>query len=79
MRFKRADLDASVRDASPFFSVDPTSDAQARELVDACAADGDTLGGIAVRHSISLSSLRSANKIKGNMLHVGRELVIPTS
>jgi N-acetylmuramoyl-L-alanine amidase len=42
-------------------------------------ARGDTLGGIAVRHSISLSSLRSANKIKGNMLHVGRELIIPTS
>ena len=40
---------------------------------------GDTLGGIAVRHSVSLSSLRSANNIKGNKLHVGRELVIPTS
>ena len=40
---------------------------------------GDTLGGIAVRHSVSLSSLRIANNIKGNKLHVGRELVIPTS
>jgi len=42
-------------------------------------ARGDTLGGIAVRHSVSLSSLRSANKIRGDMLHVGRELIIPTS
>jgi len=39
---------------------------------------GDTLGGIAVRYSVSLSSLRNANGIKGNKLHVGRELIIPT-
>jgi N-acetylmuramoyl-L-alanine amidase len=40
---------------------------------------GDTLGGIASRYSVSLSSLRNANKIRGDKLHVGRELVIPTS
>ncbi len=40
---------------------------------------GDTLGGIANRYSISLRSLRSANKIRGDVIHVGRELVIPTS
>lgn len=39
---------------------------------------GDTLGGIAVRYSVSLSSLRNINKIRGDMLHVGRELIIPT-
>ena len=40
---------------------------------------GDTLGGIASRYSVSLSSLRNANKIRGDVIHVGRELVIPTS
>jgi len=42
-------------------------------------ARGDTLGGIANRYSISLRSLRNANKISGDVIHVGRELVIPTS
>ena len=42
-------------------------------------ARGDTLGGIAHRYSISLRSLRSANKIRGDVIHVGRELVIPAS
>src|SRR5210317_2102106 len=42
-------------------------------------ARGDTLGGIANRYSVSLSKLRSANKINGDVIHVGRELIIPTS
>jgi len=42
-------------------------------------ARGDTLGGIASRYRISLNRLRSANKINGDVIHVGRELVIPTS
>lgn len=42
-------------------------------------ARGDTLGEIANRYSVSLNSLRSVNKINGDMLHVGRELIIPTS
>ena len=42
-------------------------------------ARGDTLGGIANRYSVSLTSLRRANKISGDVLHVGRELIIPTS
>jgi len=42
-------------------------------------ARGDTLGGIADRHSVSLSTLKSANKIRGDVIHVGRELIIPTS
>jgi len=42
-------------------------------------ARGDTLGGIANRYSVSLNSLRRANKIRGDVIHVGRELVIPTS
>jgi N-acetylmuramoyl-L-alanine amidase len=44
-------------------------------------ARGDTLGGIASRYRISLSSLRNANKIngRGDRILVGRELIIPTS
>jgi len=42
-------------------------------------ARGDTLGGIADRYSVSLRRLRSANKIRGDVIHVGRELIIPTS
>jgi len=42
-------------------------------------ARGDTLGGIATRYSISLNKLRSANNLRGDVIHVGRELVIPTS
>ena len=42
-------------------------------------ARGDTLGGIASRYSVSLNSLKKANKINGDVIHVGRELVIPTS
>ncbi len=42
-------------------------------------ARGDTLGGIAQRYSVSVNSLRSANNIRGDVIQVGRELVIPTS
>lgn len=42
-------------------------------------ARGDTLGGIANRYSVSLNRLRSANNISGDVIHVGRELLIPTS
>jgi len=42
-------------------------------------ARGDTLGGIANKYRVSLSSLRRVNKIRGDVIHVGRELVIPTS
>jgi N-acetylmuramoyl-L-alanine amidase len=42
-------------------------------------ARGDTLGGIASKHSVSLSNLRKVNKINGDVIHVGRELLIPTS
>ena len=39
---------------------------------------GDTLGGIANRYSVSLNSLRNANKLRNDVIHVGRELIIPT-
>jgi chorismate synthase len=39
-------LDAKVRDASPFHSLDPAADKRAKKAVDAAARAGDTLGGI---------------------------------
>jgi chorismate synthase len=46
VKFKRNQLDPDARDSSPFFSLDPTADKQARKAVDAAAKQGDTLGGI---------------------------------
>ena len=40
---------------------------------------GDTLGEIATRYRISLNRLRNANGIKGDVIHVGSTLVIPTT
>ncbi|MCF6264744.1 MAG: N-acetylmuramoyl-L-alanine amidase [Xanthomonadales bacterium] len=40
-------------------------------------ARGDTLGGIAQRYNISLSSLRQVNRLKSDRLSIGKELVIP--
>lgn len=40
---------------------------------------GDTLSRIALRHGVSVQSLRSANGIAGDTLHVGRVLRIPGS
>jgi N-acetylmuramoyl-L-alanine amidase len=38
---------------------------------------GETLGLIAQRHGVSLSSLRSANALKGDMVKAGDRLTIP--
>jgi len=40
---------------------------------------GETLGGIANRYNVSLSSLRRINNLSGDIIQVGKELVIPTS
>lgn len=40
---------------------------------------GETLGGIATRYRVPLSSIRRANNLSGDVIQVGRELVIPTS
>ena len=40
---------------------------------------GDTLGGIATRYRVSLYSLRRVNKINGDTIHVGKELLIPAT
>lgn len=41
-------------------------------------SSGETLGAIASRYSVPLSSLRAANNLNGDMIAVGKELVIPT-
>lgn len=38
---------------------------------------GDTLAAIAKRYSVSLASLRTANRLSGNEIHVGQVLTIP--
>lgn len=48
--------------------------ASAREHV---VGRGDTLSGIAQRHGISLSQLRAANRINGDVVRVGERLRIP--
>lgn len=40
---------------------------------------GDTLGDIATRYRVSLNRLRTANNLKGDVIHVGSTLVIPTT
>ncbi|MHC4850161.1 MAG: chorismate synthase [Planctomycetota bacterium] len=44
VRFKSGD--PALRDQSPFFSLDPKADREAKKAVDACAKNGDTLGGV---------------------------------
>ncbi|MEQ9617857.1 MAG: LysM peptidoglycan-binding domain-containing protein [Deltaproteobacteria bacterium] len=38
---------------------------------------GDTLGGIAARHNVSISTIKQANRIKGSTIMAGQELTIP--
>jgi N-acetylmuramoyl-L-alanine amidase len=38
---------------------------------------GETLSGIAVRHRVSLTSLRNANRLRGDVVRVGERLQIP--
>jgi membrane-bound lytic murein transglycosylase D len=37
---------------------------------------GDTLGAIAKRYSVSIAALRTTNKLRGNMIHPGQDLLI---
>lgn len=37
---------------------------------------GDTLGGIADKYGISVTALRSANKVRGSIIHPGQDLLI---
>jgi chorismate synthase len=46
IRFRSGAMDGSVRDASPYYSLDPAADMKAKQEVETCAKDGDTLGGV---------------------------------
>jgi membrane-bound lytic murein transglycosylase D len=37
---------------------------------------GDTLGGIADKYNVSVAMLRSTNKIRGNLIHPGQDLLV---
>jgi len=37
---------------------------------------GDTLGGIADKYNVSVAALRSTNKLRGNLIHPGQDLLI---
>lgn len=50
---------------------------QMAELRQHVVERGDTLGRIAQRYSVSVAELRTANDIKGDLLHVGVKLNIP--
>ncbi len=38
---------------------------------------GDTLGGIAIKHGVTVQAIMTANNLTSNLVHVGDELVIP--
>ncbi|WP_232824612.1 LysM peptidoglycan-binding domain-containing protein [Algibacillus agarilyticus] len=40
---------------------------------------GDSLGKIASQHNVTIDSIRTANKIKGNMIRKGQHLLIPAA
>lgn len=81
----RSRLSAAVADGiRDFFSLQPppgtwvaaNTTARAREHI---VARGETLSAIAVRHGVSLSSLRAANagRLRGDVVRVGERLQIP--
>jgi len=80
--FQRRMARAITRGVRDYFYTNPppgTWIAGNRDHARYIVARGDTLGGIANRYSVSLRSLRSANKIRGDRISIGRELIIPTS
>jgi N-acetylmuramoyl-L-alanine amidase len=73
---------AIVTGIRDYFSLQPppgtwvaaNTSARAREHI---VARGETLSGIAVRHGVSLSSLRAVNRLRGDVVRVGERLQIP--
>jgi chorismate synthase len=68
VRFAPGALDAGVRDASPFHSLDPKGDAKARKAVDAAARAGDTLGGVVEVVATGVPPGLGSNAQAGNRL-----------
>ncbi len=71
-RSTRAPLSNSEATASLGEAVGPSDRARQHRV-----ASGETLSDIAVKHGVSLSKLRQANNIRGNMLRAGVVLKIP--
>ena len=65
-----------------YFYLSPPPDtwiASNRQPVKYRVVRGDTLGEIAQRYRVSLYALRRANGLNGDTIHVGKELLIPTT
>jgi N-acetylmuramoyl-L-alanine amidase len=65
-----------------YFYLSPPPDtwiASNRQPVKYRVVRGDTLGEIAQRYRVSLYALRRANGLNNDTIHVGKELLIPTT
>lgn len=80
--FQQTMADAITRGVRNYFYSSPppgTWIASNRNGTRHVVSRGETLGGIANRYKVSLNTLRKANNLSGDTIHVGRELVIPVS
>ena len=76
LRVRRLDRLRTATPTDAFF--DATGDAV--EVSPECiyvVQSGETLLGIANRNNVTVSSIRTANNITGDLIHIGDELVIP--
>lgn len=74
--------DAVARGVQDYFFLSPprgTWIAANRQPLRHRVVRGDTLGDIANRYSVTVFSLRRANDLKGDVIRVGSELLIPTT
>ena len=73
---------AIARGVQEYFNLSPppgTWIAANRQPLRYRVVHGDTLGEIASRYRTTVYSLRRANDLKGDVIHVGSELLIPTT
>jgi len=69
----------TIPGASGRYYADDTSAKKSTKVAKYKVKSGDTLGGIAVKQGVRLSSLKSANNIKGSTIRMGQVLTIPGS
>jgi membrane-bound lytic murein transglycosylase D len=75
----RTDQVITIPGASGRYYADDTSAKKSTKVAKYKVKSGDTLGGIAVKQGVRLSSLKSANNIKGSTIRKGQVLTIPGS
>jgi len=69
----------TIPGASGRYYTDDTSAKKSTKVAKYKVKSGDTLGGIAQKHGVRLSSLKNANNIKGSTIRKGQVLTIPGS